>query len=733
MSDFFSTPDDLGEIRQSDLHASLGESLAAQAADALDPKNSLSGMYLFRRAREENAGGGNIGVPGAGGELDVFSGQPLEERQVASEAFRAAVPDTAIADARARVKQEGLEGHLKLPDQPSIKSPVLDLMINEAHDRRDRELAIARGPQGFIPGALGLVTSLGAGMIDPVNMAAFSIPVLGEARMGRLMASAGDSILSRTGVRALQGAAQGAAGTAVLQPADWWLHTQDGQDYTFADALKSVVMGAGMGAGFHAGFGAIGDVRARMRGIPLPGSPEDLLTRGLMTGRQSPELGEPVPSSRVDQFRDGQSLLNAPAHPADVLADLPPAAREDAFRATVADIAADRPTRAAEMLQIAADHDPRIAESLEPFHNPLKLVEAPEGGVYRPEQLKPSETTFTTAKGSTYVVHEDGTTTRNKASRADVGHEGDSGLKPRTEKTIYVASEVASELSGAGLSGLGPKGFRVAIKDGRAYGLTWNEKAERWGASPGARDIPFTTAPEVGKSPVELWKPTDDVPGHEAYRGQHAGNPITEVRTKPEEISGLSETLAPIEKDANQPPAPQRETTITINGQTHRIQYSSHGEGSGPGDQPGLKPAADLQQPLSRYYGGEAGPGRSIGGVGDRGNPASHGERAARAAEDPRWRELADARPAEDAPEVIAESRAADRLPEPDSLVPEKSLNALEKEAADAEAIWRKLEPTLSEKERQLVNDVLDQLKLDKEARDQIITDGAACLVGAVA
>ena len=58
-----------------------------------------------------------------------------------------------------------------------------------------------------------------------------------------MLASAGDSMFARAGVKALQGAAQGAAGSAALVPGDWWLHTKDGQDYTMADALKSVVMG----------------------------------------------------------------------------------------------------------------------------------------------------------------------------------------------------------------------------------------------------------------------------------------------------------------------------------------------------------------------------------------------------------------------------------------------------------------------------------------------------------
>jgi hypothetical protein len=112
-------------------------------------------------------------------------------------------------------------------------------------------------------------------------------------------------------------------------------------------------------------------------------------------------------------------------------------------------------------------------------------------------------------------------------------------------------------------------------------------------------------------------------------------------------------------------------------------------------------------------------------GRGDRSSPAV-------AAADPRWRQLADATPDYNDPETLAESEAADHVPEPDSLVPERSLTALETAAADAEEVWRKLEPTLTEQERALVHDVMNQLKLDAETRSKIISDGAACLVGAV-
>jgi hypothetical protein len=234
-----------------------------------------------------------------------------------------------------------------------------------------------------------------------------------------------------------------------------------------AQAMESVIMGAGMGGAFHAIPGGVSDVLARRRGEPLAGSPQDLLLRGLMKGthvhadqlaEEGVPIGEvpgistgvaPAPAEPpIDKFNireleaehlrtraeqeKRQSLLSdvselrayaedkgiseeemrdlistnhanavtrlayldqtlaspeaeaarasarsgaagirfhdLPPHPAAALADLPPAAREDAVHAAMADIISGRPTQAAEMLNIAADHDPRIAESIEAWH-----------------------------------------------------------------------------------------------------------------------------------------------------------------------------------------------------------------------------------------------------------------------------------------------------------------------------------------------------------------------------
>jgi hypothetical protein len=148
----------------------------------------------------------------------------------------------------------------------------------------------------------------------------------------------------------------------------------------------------------------------------------------------------------------------------------------------------------------------------------------------QPKGTKPNESgveqkTFKTEMGSTYTV-DGNSTTRTKAARSTPGHEGDNGLKEPSAKTVYIDSN-AAELSAAGLSGLGDKGARVVFKDGKASLLTWNKAENRWGTI--AKDVPFHGEPAVGRYPLEVWHPSDDVPGYEAYGKMHAGNKIVEM------------------------------------------------------------------------------------------------------------------------------------------------------------------------------------------------------------
>lgn len=170
---------------------------------------------------------------------------------------------------------------------------------------------------------------------------------------------------------------------------------------------------------------------------------------------------------------------------------------------------------------------------VKPEHGPLIDKHFPRAGSAIDKDVQGPSRTFKTSQGSTYQIHEDGTTTRTKAARSTPGHEGDSGLKNKSFRTVYTnTSQEAGELSAAGLNNLGSKGARVIIKDGKASLLTWNEKEGKWGRSSSGRDIPVYSEPAVGRAPLELWKPEQDIPGHEAYSNMHAGNAITELSTE---------------------------------------------------------------------------------------------------------------------------------------------------------------------------------------------------------
>lgn len=207
---------------------------------------------------------------------------------------------------------------------------------------------------------------------------------------------------------------------------------------------------------------------------------------------------------------------------------------------------------------------PAVRKKLEAFHQPKAS----------PADVSPIPTGFTTAKGSTYVVHEDGTTSRNKAARNDPGHEGDSGQKERSAKTVYVDTN-AGALSAAGLQGLGSKGARVAIKDGKATLVTWNEKQGGWGASEGSRDIPLHDQPAKGRYPLELWKKADDVPGYEAYAKMHAGNEITDVSSVSADMQAAAD--ADVSADAEQ-------TAYHGTGNGSFDSFSTKNIGSGEGE-----------------------------------------------------------------------------------------------------------------------------------------------------
>jgi hypothetical protein len=175
-------------------------------------------------------------------------------------------PDRLTAEsARAKLKDAGLDGQLKVPDT-GIAAPALDILMERKRDEMRRNEIIGRAPEGFVMGARRLGMSFAASAIDPINAGLSFVPVVGEARYMRYLAGA-RGIIGRTAVRAGVGAAEGAVGAAIAEPLIYAAKTQEQADYDFQDSLLNVAFGTVLGGGLHvvggAGADAVRAVRER--------------------------------------------------------------------------------------------------------------------------------------------------------------------------------------------------------------------------------------------------------------------------------------------------------------------------------------------------------------------------------------------------------------------------------------------------------------------------------------
>lgn len=308
-----------------ELHSSMGETLSATAGEAVESLPSVSFSHIVELGISK---GDRIPLPqtdalgNVTGNPDPVSSSPPESP---------AVTDVPMDQARARVKEAGLDRILHLPDAPSIRAPALDIMLQRARERNERQATIARGPDGFVAGALGMGTSLLVSAIDPLNIAAAFIPVVGEARYAKLMANAGEGVLARASVRAGVGAASGAVGTAVVEPLEYLARNQEGQDYTMAEALRSVMFGAALGGVLHSGGGAVADMYRSRKGKPLyPFGPGEAFERPAAPQGEAPAsampFGDTKPAGEAVQPAYTAPAAAAPTIPAAAESSVPAAA-----------------------------------------------------------------------------------------------------------------------------------------------------------------------------------------------------------------------------------------------------------------------------------------------------------------------------------------------------------------------------------------------------------------------
>jgi hypothetical protein len=175
----------------------------------------------------------------------------------------------------------------------------------------------------------------------------------------------------------------------------------------------------------------------------------------------------------------------------------------------------------AEVANIVEGRNGDISPIVRPFvkDETFNVVEAPETA---------AQTTFTTAKGSSYVVNEDGTTTRNKAFRAEHGP-AEQGLMPKSQTTFYVDDAGLNALGEFQTLGTGKKRL-VQLPDGR-YGMQYEEGPSA-GKIEGRTVSNVSSTPQIGMYPVELWEDGSVV---------HFGNKITALN----KVQTAAQTVEP--------------------------------------------------------------------------------------------------------------------------------------------------------------------------------------------
>jgi hypothetical protein len=150
--------------------------------------------------------------------------------------------------------------HLGLTFDHPMTEIGADFLAAHREAELNRNDVLERGGSGAGRKTLGFITSIGASMLDPLNVAAVLVPGLGEANEAKLLAMAGTRLLPRAAARFGAAAIQGAAGMTALEPFNYLGASATGTDYGPEDTMRNLTFGAVLAGMLHSGIGAFGDL-----------------------------------------------------------------------------------------------------------------------------------------------------------------------------------------------------------------------------------------------------------------------------------------------------------------------------------------------------------------------------------------------------------------------------------------------------------------------------------------
>ncbi|CFR19928.1 hypothetical protein [Yersinia kristensenii] len=189
------------------------------------------------------------------------------------------------SEADAKLRELGVKS-INIPDSGVTKS-YLDHVSESRKESLAKQQIAQSAPSGFINTPLNFMAGLAGSMADPANLAIGLVPFAGQAKAA--------TMLGRVGERFVQGAAMGAAQTAVTIPFTAQAAAAEGEDYSMANAMENIFMGTVGGGIMHAGGGVIADM-VRGRRTQAATTTIDAVERPVMNTESfvTPESTRPV-------------------------------------------------------------------------------------------------------------------------------------------------------------------------------------------------------------------------------------------------------------------------------------------------------------------------------------------------------------------------------------------------------------------------------------------------------
>ena len=140
---------------------------------------------------------------------------------------------------------------------------VVDYIVERKKLENSRASILARGPQGKIAKGFFFLESLGTSFLDPINIGASFVPVVGQARFASMVARSGKNV-----ARMKKGFIEGLVGNTAVEPIVYGVAKSEQADYNAYDSIANIALGGFIGSAAHVGFGRLGDFLAEKRGKP---------------------------------------------------------------------------------------------------------------------------------------------------------------------------------------------------------------------------------------------------------------------------------------------------------------------------------------------------------------------------------------------------------------------------------------------------------------------------------